>query len=138
MADNTKLVWKTDEVLKAIDDGAIKRMSEAVNEVRTVTLETLSGERSGRTYFVPGTQKTYTASAPGEPPAQVTSGLRQSVRGVIESTGPTLDGIVGTPLKYGARLEKGDSKMAPRPWLKPSFEKAQDRVKAILGRKWFT
>ena len=137
MADNTKLVWKTDEVLKAIDDGAIKRMSEAVNEVRTVTLETLSGQRSGRTYFVPGTQKTYTASAPGEPPAQVTSGLRQSVRGVIESTGPTLDGVVGTPLSYGARLEKGDSTMAPRPWLKPSFEKAQDKVKAIFARKWF-
>ena len=146
MGVKVKLVFHTAEVIKTIDDTASKRMVEAVNAVRSQTLETLSGSRSGRTYYVPGTKRTYTASAPGEPPAQVTGALRQSIKTSVEGEGKTVIGKIGSDLPYAARLEFGfrdtDSlgrryNMAPRPWLRPSFEKSLGKIKSILGSKWF-
>lgn len=138
MPDNkVTLKFHTDKVVKAMDDAASQKMLMAVNEVRNVTLETLSGSRHGRTYKVPGTQRLYTASAPGEAPAQATAGLRQSVETKIEGKGMEVIGTVGTDLEYGRPLEFGTKRMAARPWLKPSFEKAIPKIKAIFGGRWF-
>lgn len=123
------------EASKAISDNASRKMLEAVNKVRNQTLETLSGQRSGRTYYVPGTKRTYTASSPGQPPAIATSDLFKSIKTSIEGKGDEIIGKVGTDLEYGKYLEFGTKKMAARPWLKISFDKAG--VKAILGGKWF-
>jgi len=112
-------------------------MFAAAQEVRNEVLETLSGNRTGRTYKVPGTQVTYTASAPGEPPAVQTGQLRNSVTAVVETEGKSVKGIVGTELMKGLWLEKGTRNMAPRPWLERSFESSLDRVKEILSRRWF-
>lgn len=125
------------EAMGKIDKAARARMHEAVNEVRDKTLDTLSGSRSGRTYFVPGTHKSYTASSPGEPPAQATAGLRQSVKGTVEKEGKGIVGRVGTELDYGKKLEFGTKNMAPRPWLLKSFEESEAKVKAICMRMWF-
>ncbi len=130
------LRFYTEEVTRAIDDAASKRMLEAVNEVRNTALETLSGNRSGRTYKVPGTGRTYTASSPGEPPAQVTGRLRQSIKTAVGGEGKEVVGIVGTDLDYGKYVEFGTRKMAARPWLRASFEKAIPRIKQILGERW--
>lgn len=134
---DVKLKFNTKEVVKAIDDAASKKMAEAVQAVRTQTLETLSGSRSGRTYKVPGTSRTYTASAPGEPPAQRLGELRQSIKTAVEGEGRKVIGLVGTDKKHGKPLEFGTRNMAARPWLRPSFEKSLDKIKSILGRKWF-
>ena len=125
------------ELMKKIDSTAKGRMLEAVMEVRSKTLVKLSGQRSGRTYFVPGTHKTYTASAPGQPPAVATAGLRQSIKGTVETEGKQVVGRVGTDLDYGRRLEFGTRKMAARPWLRKSFEEAEAKVKEIYVRVWF-
>ncbi len=125
------------EVTAKIAEVAKERMFEAVQEVRDTTLETLSGQRTGRTYFVPGTHRTYTASSPGEPPAQATAQLRQSVKFTIEGEGTKLLGMVGTDLKKGPMLEYGTRNILPRPWLRVSFEKSQEKVKSIFSRKWF-
>ena len=111
-------------------------MHEAVNELRNTVLETLSGTRSGRTYYVPGTRKTYTASAPGQPPAQATSGLRQSIKGVIEKVKGKVIGKVGTDLDYGIMLQYGTRNMAARPWLDVAAKKASNKIKQIFSRKW--
>jgi len=123
-------------VMKEIDKTAWKRMLEAVNAVRNETLETLSGSRSGRVYRVPGTKKTYQASAPGEAPAQQLGDLRKSVTGGLKKEGRNIIGYVGTGLDYGPMLEYGTSKMAPRPWLRISFEKSMAEVKRIFTRRW--
>ncbi len=136
MAAKVKLTFHTDRVVKAIEDTAGKRMAEAVQAVRTQVLETLSGQRSGRTYYVPGTRTTYTASAPGQPPAIATSDLFKSIKVTVKGVGRTVIGIVGTDQKHGKMLEFGTRNMAPRPWLKISFEKALPKIKSILGRKW--
>jgi len=138
MKNEVTLKFNTKEVMHSIQQAASERMIEAVNEVRNVTLETLSGHRSGRIYYVPGTRRRYTASAPGEAPAQATGKLRQSVKTTIEGKDRAVIGKVGTDLEYGKVLEFGTRgpKLAPRPWLRPSFEKALPRVKEILSRKW--
>ena len=128
---------RIDEAIKKIADHAEGRMLEAVNEVRNATLETLSGSRSGRIYKVPGTGVEYTASAPGEPPAVQLGDLRKSVKGGIEKEGKDVIGFVGSELPKASMLEMGTSKMLPRPWLRPSFEKSVDKVKSIFVRIWF-
>jgi len=125
------------EVMAKMGDIAQKRMEEAVNVVRNTTLKTLSGARHGRIYTIPGTHRTYTASSPGEPPAQRLGELRQSVSTLVIGRGESLTGAVGTDKKYGPMLEFGTIKMAPRPWLRPSFEKAEAAIKAIFEREWF-
>lgn len=132
-------------VMAQVDGTAKGRMLQAVVEVRNETLETLSGQRTGRIYRVPGTTRTYQASSPGEPPAVATAGLRQSITGKARTEAKVVIGEVGTDMPYGPRLEFGFSdvdslgrryNMAARPWLKPSFEKALPKVAKILGGTW--
>ncbi len=137
MGAEVRLTFHTKEVVKKIEDTAGKRMAEAVQAVRTQTLETLSGSRSGRTYYVPGTKRQYTASAPGQPPATATAELRQSIRTAVEGVGRKVIGMVGTDKIQGKMTEFGTRNMRARPWLKISFEKAMPKIKAIFGKKWF-
>ena len=137
MGVEVKLVSHKAKVVKSIEDAAGQRMAEAVQAVRTQVLETLSGSRSGRTYYVPGTHRAYTASAPGEPPAQATAELRQSIKTSVGGEGKEVIGIVGTDKIQGLMTEFGTVNMEARPWLRPSFEKAMDKVKSIFGKRWF-
>jgi hypothetical protein len=136
MNTNIKLTFHDKEIIKNLEQDGAQRMLQAVNEVRNITLETLSGTRTGREYKVPGTQVTYTASAPGEPPAVATGELRQSVSTAVEGQGRDVIGYVGSDSKHAAPMEYGTKNIAPRPWLRPSFEKALDKVKEILSRKY--
>ena len=137
MGVEVRLTFHTREVIKSIEDAAAKRMSEATQAVhKTVVEETLSGDRSGRTYKVPGTQRTYIASAPGEPPATATAELRQSIKTEVKGEGKKVVGMVGTDKIQGLMTEFGTVNMEARPWLRISFEKSMDKVKSIFGRKW--
>ena len=117
-------------ILAKLQQNLKTKMEDATMAVRNKSLEVLSGPRSGRAYVIPGTKVTYTASAPGEPPAVQTGRLRQSVATEISNDG--MVGKVGTTLDYGRELEQGRSNMAPRPWLKPSFEQSENEVIKIF------
>jgi Bacteriophage protein of unknown function (DUF646). len=142
--------------INKIDETARERMWEAANLVRNTTLENLSGQRSGREYYVPGTKRKYTASAGNEYPAVATGQFWQSLKATVEADGkqialktyqvdnpPTagsgknIIGYVGTELVYGPMLEFGTSKMKARPWLKRSFDSISEGVKDIFMRVWF-
>jgi len=137
MPASIKLKLNTTELMKSLDQTAPKRMMEATNEVRNKVLETLSGGRSGRTYLVPGTRRSYTASAPGQPPATATSELRQSVKSSVEGKGRSVLGKVKAEAKHALPLEFGTKNMAARPFMKPSFDKSLDNIRRILTRRWF-
>ena len=137
------------EVVASIKAVAAERMLASVITVKNETTEMLSGQRHGRRYKVPttgtrvgegrsiaGTGVWYTASAPGEAPANRLGGLRGSVDYKVHSEGQNLVGDVGTKLKYGAPLEFGTLRMSARPWLKKSFEKAMDAILGIWGKPW--
>ena len=132
-----RVTSKVAEAMDKISNTGYDRLYQSLNVARNETLKTLSGNRSGRTYKVPGTNRTYTASAPGEPPAQRLGQLRQSVHSTIEKRfGLFMFGKIGTKLAYGRHLEFGTSKIRPRPWLRPSLERAESEIRKILYRPW--
>lgn len=129
-------------------------------------VEILSGQRSGRAYFVPGTgsirpvpvQVTirkgrfagntynavrykrvgaviYKASSPGEAPAVRLGDLRQSYRFRVVGPNYMERGEVGNPLLYSIYLEKGTSRMAPRPHVIPAFNAKRSEILAALSRR---
>lgn len=71
------------------------------------------------------------ASAPGQYPASDTGRLASNVRFELP-TPSNMTGRVGTNITYGAYLEFGTSRMAARPWLMPSFERAKAGVEKEL------
>jgi len=130
------LITMNKEVQRKLDNVAKDRMHEAVNELRNKTVEVLSGSRSGRTYYVPGTHKAYIASSPGQPPAQATGRLRQSIMGQVLIVMGRQVGKVGTNMDYGPMLEYGTKNMAARPWLRVASENATDKIRQIFSRMW--
>lgn len=110
------------------------RAYRASNELRTAELRVLRGRRSGRVYRVPATRRSYRASAPGEVPAQRTGTFRLSWH-----TAPSQDGTrarIESGMSAGGHvlgelLEKGTSRMAPRPYQDKIIEKALPAVKRI-------
>jgi len=133
-----------DNVIKGLGKEAEDRVRKATHHMRDEVNETLSGQRSGETYKVPGTESAYyTASAPGEPPASRLGNLRSSIGWKILEKRflgrMEIIGRVGTPLEYGAKLETGEYPSGPdsqvaRPWLGPTFVRERDAVKKILRR----
>jgi len=136
MATNVKIKIYTEKVNRAVDDSATKRMHQAVNVLRNQTLETLSGNRSGKTYKVPGTNRTYTASSPGQPPAIATSDLIKSIETTVKGEGSEIIGTVGTKLPYGLWLERGTQDIEPRPWLRVSLDKSIAKLRRIFTGQW--
>jgi len=120
-------------VCAAIAGASLKALRAAADQGRNKTVQNLSGSRSGKTYKVPGTQKTYTASAPGEYPAVATGNLREQVR--IIQRGDEF--LVGTDVEYGLYLEKKPPESGGREWLRPSLEQARPAMLAELAKKWF-
>ena len=129
----TEFICNVDEIVKNIDEAKYEKLLAASEFARNRLVEKLGGNRSGRTYTVPGTSVTYTASAPGEAPASRTGQLRGSIE--YEITNNT--GYIGTPLQYGAFLELGTNKAAPRPWLKTTLSANQKAIQDIIGSRWF-
>ena len=102
----------------------------------------LRGQGGGRRYRVPGTGASYTASAPGQPPAVRTGAYRSSYvprdeqksgnvyRSLIES------GLSVNGWNLGNLLENGTSKMAPRPHDERIIQKALPEISRIYNRSF--
>jgi HK97 gp10 family phage protein len=104
---------------------AVETRNEAVRGIQR-------GPATGKIYRRRGV--THQTSAPGEYPASDTGRLANSVEFDVSQVGRT-EAIVGTNLVYGRYLEFGTSRMAARPWLLPSFQKATQRVETLLKRE---
>jgi hypothetical protein len=121
-------------ITKEIERELMTRAFDAANEIRNEWITVLSGNRSGRTYRIPGTKRTYVASAPGEAPAVQFGDLRRSIFAVpakLESG--VIISKVGSTLEKALILELGTRKMRPRPHASVAWKNADARVKAILS-----
>jgi hypothetical protein len=133
----------TDSVSRGMD--AVKA---AAMHMEGKVKEKLAGQRTGRVYRVPDTQREYTASAPGEPPAVMFGDLRKAVT----HQGPTVEGqevnarvgVDGQIVPYARRLELGyrdtDARgrtynMAARPYLRSTFVEQQAAVDALMRQE---
>lgn len=88
------------------------------------------GARSGRTYR--RRSVTHRASAPGEFPKTDTGQLVASL--FFRVAGDKLSAVFGTALGYGRYLEYGTSRMAARPWLRPTFRQFQRRARERVAQ----
>lgn len=127
------------EQVADINRKVIARGVRAVNALRNAELEVLKGQRSGRVYRKPYTKKaTYTASAPGEPPARRTGNLRLHWNGEVKSgsasgKGASVIAALESGEPYAVLLEKGTSKMAARPFVERIKEKAAPELHRIFS-----
>lgn len=113
------------------EDVVMETITDLVMDTQAFAIQGIQGGGGGRVYEKYSPRRTHRASAPGAYPATDTGRLASSVR-VIMPTAASLSGEVGTEVKYGAWLEFGTSRMAARPWLLPSFEKAKIGIEKEL------
>lgn len=124
-----------------INRKVLSRGVRAVNAIRNAELEVLKGQRSGKVYRKPHTKKaTYTASAPGEPPARRTGNLRMHWNGQVKSENASNGGVaivaeLESQEEYADYLENGKG-MAPRPFVGKIKEKAMPEIKKIYGEPY--
>lgn len=119
----------------------ISRGTRAVNAIRNAELEVLRGQRSGRKYRKPYSKATYTASAPGEPPARRTGNLRMHWNGEVKTEGSTSGSVQVTAQlesqeSYAGYLENGTSKMAARPFVEKIKEEATPEIERIYKESY--
>lgn len=102
---------------RAVTNGALRIERTA----KLLMKNTQRGEpvRRGKRFHAP--------SVPGAAPAPDTGRLIQSITHTVAEDGKS--SRVGTAVVYGKMLEYGTSRMAPRPWLRPSVE--QNRAKIV-------
>ena len=124
-----------------INRKVVSRGVRAVNAIRNAELEVLKGQRSGRVYRKPHSKATYTASAPGEPPARRTGNLRMHWNGQVKSENSSGGGVaiiaeLESQEPYAGILEYGSSKMAARPFTEKIKEKAMPEIQRIYGEPY--
>lgn len=87
--------------------------------VRTAKRDVLKKPKSGRTYLIRRgkTRRRHVASAPGESPANISGKYRKSIGFKIKGSSQLIFGAGSPSVEYAKFLEKGTSKMEPRPGL---------------------
>lgn len=124
-----------------INRKVISRGVQAVNAIRNAELEVLKGQRTGRVYRKPFRKATYTASAPGEPPARRTGNLRMHWNGQVKSEGSSRGGVaivaeLESQESYAAYLENGTSRMAPRPFVEKIKQEVTPEIQKIYSEPY--
>lgn len=124
-----------------INRKVVSRGVRAVNAIRNAELEVLKGQRSGRVYRKPHSRATYTASAPGEPPARRTGNLRMHWNGQVKSEGASDGGVaiiaeLESQESYAGYLENGTSKMEARPFTEKIKEQARPEIERIYSEPY--
>lgn len=125
-----RFVSYKDRVDRAVQDELAERLKLAtilwVGQIR----REMTGTKSGRWYFIPGTKVKYQASSEIETPAVRTGVLRASYGSDVDKA--RLIGYAGSDLDYSLWLERGTRRMSPRPVIEKALRKIADEVTAIL------
>jgi len=140
----SQIIGKTIQTtLKGVHQEVAARTYRASNELRNASLIVLRGQRSGIKYKIPFTKREYTASAPGESPANRTGIFRLSwgthVR--VEKSGNDLKAVasIESNVKVGGHLlgdilEEGTKRMKSRPYKQAVRDRAMPKIKEIYNR----
>ena len=135
--------YKVEKITESISRQMESRGVRATNELMSAKNLVLRGQRSGRKYRVPNTKTYYTASAPGEPPAQRTGQFRAKWDSKTYSTGSAHSKEVHSEIESNVRtsgkkkyllgeiLEEGTGKMAPRPYQEKIIDTAKTKIVKI-------
>lgn len=125
-------------------NASIARTMNAVAQstAQRARIKIRTGTRSGHVYLTEG--GVHQASAPGEPPANLSGALAGSIRSTRMTDRPGSFATAGSDLAYAQVLEFGGFSdfngkpvyVEPRPFLVPSFEEAIVGVEARLKKEF--
>ena len=110
---------------EVVKGGAQQIRGEAIKSIQT-------GAKSGIVYEKYNPRRTHRASAPGQAPASDTGNL---VSKIIVRQKDEDHVFVESNAHYSAFLEYGTSKMLPRPFLFPAFEKSRKPIVEATFKK---
>ena len=102
-------------------------LQKAVSAAFTGMIGSMTGQKSGRVYKIPGTDRTYQASAPGQAPAVRTTFLRTSI--TINPVNK-YEYVISIAAPYGKILEF----QMNRPFAIPASEKAWAVFTGVVKR----
>lgn len=124
---------KTKDSFKSDVSKVIKLSCE---RVRSTSLDDMAKTQRNMnvSYFTHNKNVPHHPSLPGNAPAPDSGNLRDSIHYTIDEEDSLIIGRVGTDVDYGRMLELGTSRVAPRPWLKPSVEKNREVILNDLGK----
>jgi HK97 gp10 family phage protein len=133
MSGADDLVKSLERLGSDAEEAMIDVITDLVTDTQQYSVDGINtGPATGAVYTRGGI--THQASAPGEYPMSDTGRLASNIITLLPS-GSSIEGQVGTNIEYGTFLEFGTSRMAARPWLMPSFEKAKvDVAKEVKQR----
>lgn len=122
----------TGRVKKEVDNELQKALLAAAMKVHSEASKSLTdGKKTGRIYRR-GKNIVHQASAEGEAPANDTGTLLQSLN--FEVTKEKLEAKIFSRLKYAKMLEFGTTKIKPRPFMFPAFEKSKTWIQERLNK----
>jgi HK97 gp10 family phage protein len=126
---------KIEAKIAALSEGSTEAtknaLIDAVLAVQATAIKSIQSHMSVdhiETRYKPKRQQE--VSEPMAPPNSDLGKLAQSIEQNIDLI--HLTGQVGTNLKYGAWLEFGTNKMAPRPWLYPAVQQNKDKIREMF------
>ena len=124
-----------EEAAENVEKQLQSRTYIAANALRNSALSVLRGKGGGRSYRVPGTSRTYTASAPGEPPAMRTGLFRSSWQPSAHFASGSYTSRIETDVGYAGWLENGTpgGQMDPRPHHERILEHAKPEIIRIYS-----
>jgi hypothetical protein len=102
------------DLISMLPEEVEQRLQVAATLIESEVKEILTGQRHGRRYKIPATNREWTASNESEAPAVRLGELRRKYTGFVEGSGYYAEGIVASPTFYAPFLEFGTRKMAPR------------------------
>ena len=108
-----------------VKGGAQLIRGEAIKSIQT-------GAKSGVVYQMYNPRREHRASAPGQAPASDTGNLVSKI--IVKQKTRNITNVESNA-NYSAYLEYGTSKMEPRPFMLPAFEKSKKPIiNAVLKR----
>jgi HK97 gp10 family phage protein len=130
-----RLIRRLEQIPIEARKGIGAALARAVVSMDSYAKEKIQGgARSGRVYR--RRSVTHQASAPGEFPKSDmggSGGLTGSL--FFRVAADKLSAIWGTALNYGKYLEFGTSRMAARPWMRPTLQANEDKISADIQRE---
>jgi HK97 gp10 family phage protein len=93
----------------------------------------IKGPKTGRLYRIKGRKRLHRASAPGEPPANLTGSLQKSIDFLVVGSKRLEFKAGNNDVDYAAALEFGTIKIKPRPFMIRAIEAKEKQIESILN-----
>lgn len=137
-AGNDKIIFNLEHLGHSTRNGVRKALYRIGKDISRIAKRSIiEGPKTGRLYRIKGRKNLHRASAPGEPPANLKGNLQKSVGFIVQGQelivgagGPDgqSHGNANIDVDYAKRLEKGDARVAARPFLLKAIMKRQGQT----------